>query len=106
MVKEYPLLFFYTHARLLPGKAPIFMQNPENGRKRGLRPSLYKKEAIFFIKNKVFLLNKLFSMSKDARYSATLILMKISHFDRTALYGTQKNLSLLFFWQKSSLFTT
>ena len=26
-------------------------------------------------------------MSKDGRDSATLILMKISHFDRTALYG-------------------
>ena len=30
-------------------------------------------------------------MSKDGRDSATLILMKISHFDRTALYNIGKN---------------
>ena len=31
-------------------------------------------------------------MSKDGRDSATLILMKISHFDRTALYTQQPSL--------------
>ena len=40
---------------------------------------------LFLNKNKTFWLTKLFSMSRDGRDSATLILMKISHFDRTAL---------------------
>ena len=44
------------------------------------------KSKLFLYRNKTFWFKKLCSMSKDGRDSATLILMKISHFDRTALY--------------------
>ena len=43
------------------------------------------KSKLFLYRNKTFWFIKLCSMSKDGRDSATLILMKISHFDRTAL---------------------
>ena len=39
------------------------------------------------LKNKTFLLNQLSSILKDGRDSATLILIKNSHFNRTALYA-------------------
>ena len=45
------------------------------------------KSKLFLYRNKTFWFIKLCSMSKDGRDSATLILMKISHFDRTALYA-------------------
>ena len=45
------------------------------------------RSKLFLNKNKTFCYKKLFSMSKDGRDSATLILMKFSHFDRTALYS-------------------
>ena len=44
------------------------------------------KSKLFLYRNKTFWFIKLCSMSKDGRDSATLILMKISHFDRTALW--------------------
>ena len=43
------------------------------------------KSKLFLYRNKTFWFIKLCSMSKDGRDSATLILMKISHLDRTAL---------------------
>ena len=43
------------------------------------------KRKLFFPKNKTFRCKKLFSITKNGRDSATLILMKFSHFDMTAL---------------------
>ena len=59
------------------------------------------------LKNKTFLLNQLSSILKDSRDSATLILIKNSHFNRTALYDlmSQKNhLTLLKFNRKDAYF--
>ena len=51
-----------------------------------LSPGKAGVPSLFLYKNETFWFIKLFSVSKDGRDSATLIVMKITHFDWTALY--------------------